>query len=243
MHILRSASITALALLLSATLGAGAALAQGRQGGPPAPPRMGFFVSSVGSGKGGNLGGIRGADAHCQQLATAVGAGDRSWRAYLSVTDLNGKGAINARDRIGTGPWFNAKERIPDYLKRRLQRPIVGSEIHGDTLDEARRGSNLTKEFAVTEKGELINGIGDPLPTLHDMLTGTQPDGRAYTDTADHTCNNWTSNGAGSAQVGHSDRIGNGNQSWNSSHATTGCSQRDLQSWGGEGRFYCFAVN
>ena len=128
-------------------------------------------------------------------------------------------------------------------MNRRLSRPIIQSEIHGDTLDEARRGSNLTKEFALTEKGELVNGIGDPLPTRHDILTGSQPDGRAFTDAADRTCNNWTSNGAGAAQVGHSDRVGNGNQSWNSSHATTGCSQRDLVGWGGVGLFYCFAVN
>jgi hypothetical protein len=203
---------------------------------------MTFFVTSEPIGDGGNLGGLAGADAHCQMLATRAGVTGKTWRAYLSTQARPGQPAINARDRIGTGPWFNAKERIPDYLNRRLQRPIIQSEIHGDTLDEARRGSNLTKEFAVTEKGELINGIGDPLPTRHDILTGSQPDGRAFTDAADHTCNNWTSNGAGSAQVGHSDRVGNGNQSWNSSHATTSCSQKDLVSWGGVGLFYCFAA-
>jgi len=117
-------------------------------------------------------------------LATRVGAGGKAWRAYLSTQARPGQPAVNARDRIGTGPWYNAKERIPDYLGRRLQRPIIQSEIHGDTLDEARRGSNLTKEFAVTEKGELVNGIGDPLPTRHDLLTGSQPDGRAFTDAA-----------------------------------------------------------
>ena len=204
---------------------------------------MTFFVTSESIGDGGNLGGLAGADAHCQMLATRVGAGGKTWRAYLSTQPRPGQPAVNARDRIGKGPWYNAKERIPDYLGRRLQRPIIQSEIHGDTLDEARRGSNLTKEFAVTEKGELVNGIGDPLPTRHDILTGSQPDGRAFTDAADHTCTNWTSNATGSAQVGHSDRVGNGNQSWNSSHATTGCSQRDLVSWGGVGLFYCFAVN
>jgi len=204
---------------------------------------MTFFVTSEPIGDGGNLGGLAGADAHCQMLATRAGAGGKTWRAYLSTQARPGQPAVNARDRIGTGPWYNAKERIPDYLGRRLQRPIIQSEIHGDTLDEARRGSNLTKEFAITEKGELVNGIGDPLPTRHDILTGSQPDGRAFTGGMDHTCNNWTSNVAGSAQVGHSDRIGNGNQSWNSSHATTGCSQRDLVSWGGVGLFYCFAID
>jgi len=203
---------------------------------------MTFFVTSRPIGDGGNLGGLAGADAHCQALATEVGAGGKTWRAYLSTQARPGQPAVNARDRIGSGPWYNAKERLPDYLNRRLQRPIIQSEIHGDTLDEARRGSNLTKEFAVTEKGELVNGIGDPMPTRHDILTGSQPDGRAFTDTDDRTCNNWTSNGAGSAQVGHSDRIGNGS-SWNSSNATKGCSQADLESTGGSGLFYCFAIN
>lgn len=224
-----------------------AASGQGR-GTAPLPDRipsslMTFFVTSEPIGDGANLDGLAGADAHCQKLATAVGAGGKTWRAYLSTQARPGQPAVNARDRIGDGPWYSAKERVPDYLNRRLSRPIVKSEIHGDTLDEARRGSNLTKEFALTEKGELVNGIGDPMPTRHDILTGSQPDGRAFTDAADHTCNNWTSNGTGSAQVGHSDRIGNGNQSWNSSHATTGCSQRDLVSWGGVGLFYCFAID
>ncbi|MBI2189151.1 MAG: lectin [Acidobacteria bacterium] len=224
----------------------GRAAAQ-QAGTAPLPDRipsslMTFFVTSEPIGDGGNFGGLAGADAHCQKLAAAVGAGGKTWRAYLSTQAVPGRPAVNARDRIGNGPWYSAKERVPDYLGRRLSRPIVKSEIHGDTLDEARRGSNLTKEFALTEKGELVNGMGDPMPTRHDILTGSQPDGRAFTDTADHTCNDWTSNGAGSAQVGHSDRIGNGNQSWNSSHATTGCSQRDLVSWGGVGLFYCFAV-
>ena len=203
---------------------------------------MTFFVTSEPIGDGANLGGLAGADAHCRKLAAAVGAGSRIWRAYLSTQARPGQPAVNARDRIGTGPWFSAKERVPDYLNRRLSRPIISSEIHGDTLDEARRGSNLTKEFALTEKGELVNGIGDPMPTRHDILTGSQHDGRAFAGTVDRTCGNWTSSGAGAAQVGHSDRIGNGNQSWNSSHATTGCSQTDLVSWGGVGLFYCFAA-
>ena len=236
-------------ILIAPVVASGVVLAQGR-GNQPMPTServpsslMTFFVTSEPIGDGGNLGGLAGADAHCQKLATAVGAGDKTWRAYLSTQARPGQPAVNARDRIGKGPWYHPKERLLDYLQRRLSRPIIQSEIHGDTLAEAQRGSNLTKEFALTEKGELVNGIGDPLPTRHDMLTGSQPDGRAFTDAADHTCNNWTSNGAGSAQVGHSDRIGYGNQSWNSSHATTGCSQTDLVSHGGVGLFYCFAVN
>ena len=204
---------------------------------------MTFFVTSEPIGDGGNLGGLEGADAHCQALAAAAGAGDKMWRAYLSTQERPGQPAVNARDRIGTGPWQHSKARLLDYLGRRLYRPIIQSQIHGDTLDEARRGSNLTKEFALTEHGELVNGIGDPLPTRHDMLTGSQTDGRAFADDVDRTCNNWTSNDEGSAQVGHSDRVGNGNISWNSSHATTGCSQEDLISWGGVGLFYCFAVD
>src|SRR5262245_42803535 len=236
-------------VFISGVIASGMAIAQER-GRLPMPTSdripsslMTFFVTSEPIGDGANLGGLAGADAHCQKLATAVGAGGKTWRAYLSTQARPGQPAVNARDRIGKGPWYSAKERVPDYLNRRLSRPIIQSEIHGDTLDEARRGSNLTKEFALTEKGELVNGIGDPLPTRHDILTGSQPDGRAFTDAADHTCNNWTSNSTGSAQVGHSDRIGNGNQSWNSSHGTTGCSQRDLVGWGGVGLFYCFATD
>jgi hypothetical protein len=236
-----------LSILIALLVGAGTAAAQ-EQGKTPLPDRipsslMTFFVTSEPIGDGGNLGGLAGADAHCQKLAAAVGRGDKTWRAYLSTQARPGQPAVNARDRIGKGPWYSAKERVPDYLKRRLSRPMVQSEIHGDTLAEAQRGSNMQKEFALTEKGELVNGVGDPMPTRHDILTGSQPDGRAFTDAADRTCNNWTSNGAGSAQVGHSDRIGNGNQSWNSSHATTGCSQRDFVSWGGVGLFYCFAID
>jgi len=231
--------------LISSLAGAGTASAQEAAKLPDRIPSslMTFFVTSEPIGDGGNLGGLAGADAHCQKLAAAVGRGDKTWRAYLSTQARPGQPAVNARDRIGKGPWYSAKERVPDYLKRRLSRPMVQSQIHGDTLAEAQRGSNMQKEFALTEKGELVNGIGDPMPTRHDILTGSQPDGRAFTDSADHTCNNWTSNSTGSAKVGHSARIGNGNQSWNSSHATTGCSQRDLISWGGVGLFYCFAID
>jgi len=204
---------------------------------------MTFFVTSEPIGDGGNLGGLGGADAHCQSLAAAVDNDDRTWRAYLSTQARSGQAAVNARDRIGEGPWYHSKAKILDYLQRRLNRPLIQSEIHGDTLAEAQRGSNMTKEFALTEHGELVNGIGDPLPVRHDILTGSQPDGRAFTDGEDRTCNNWTSNSEGSVQVGHSDRVGNGNMSWNSSHATTGCSQEELVSWGGVGLFYCFAID
>jgi hypothetical protein len=192
-----------------------------------------FFVTSVGIGNGGNLGGLAGADAHCLALATAVGAGSHTWRAYLSTQAKNGQPAINARDRIGDGPWFNA---------RGLQIAKGQADLEGDTLDLARLGSNLFKQSALTENGKVVNGAGDT-PNTHDMLTGSQSDGRAYTDSADHTCNNWTSNTTGSAQVGHSDRTGGGNHSWNSAHATKGCSQADLVSVGGAGLFYCFAIN
>ena len=194
---------------------------------------MTFFVTSAGAGKGADLGGLAGADAHCQQLATAVGAGNKTWHAYLSTQARPGQPAINARDRIGTGPWYNSKgQPISD----------TQSELHGDTLIEAQRGSNLFKQSALTEKGQVVNGFGD-MPNTHDMLTGSQADGRAYTDNTDHTCNNWTSSTTGTAQLGHSDRSGGGNTSWNSAHASRGCSQADLVATGGAGLFYCFAIN
>jgi len=198
-----------------------------------APRPMSFFVTSVGLGKGADLGGLAGADAHCQQLAAAAGGGGKTWHAYLSTQAKDGQPAVNARDRIGTGPWYNSKgQPVSD----------TQSELHGDTLIEAQRGSNLFKQSALTEKGAVVNGAGD-MPNMHDMLTGSQPDGRAYTDGSDHTCNNWTSSGAGSAQLGHSDRTGGGNRSWNSAHASRGCSQPDLVATGGAGLFYCFAIN
>jgi len=194
---------------------------------------MSFFVTSVGVGKGGDLGGLAGADAHCQMLATAAGAGNKTWHAYLSTQARGGQPAVNARDRIGSGPWYNSKgQPISENL----------SELHGDTLIEAQRGSNLFKQSALTEKRQVVNGFGQT-PNMHDMLTGSQTDGRAYTDNADHTCNNWTSSGQGSAQVGHSDRIGGGNTSWNAAHASQGCSQANLVATGGAGMFYCFAIN
>ena len=206
--------------------------------GQPAPPQAGrgtqpaqpmtFFVTSVGLGKGANLGGLAGADAHCQALAAAVGAGDRTWRAYLSTQGAN---AVNARDRIGKGPWHNVKGQS---VGRDLE------HLHGDTLELARLGNTLTRVTALTEKGEQVSGAM-MTPNQHDILTGTQPDGRAYTDGKDHTCNNWTSEDAGSAQVGHHDRAGGPNISWNSVHASSGCSQQALIKTGGAGLFYCFA--
>src|ERR1051326_1557305 len=194
---------------------------------------MSFFVTSAGMGKGANLGGLAGADAYCQALAAGAGVGNKTWHAYLSTQARPGQPAVNARDRIGTGPWYNAKgQPISD----------TQSELHGDTLIEAQRGSNLFKQSALTEKGQVVNGFGD-MPNTHDMLTGSQSDGRAYTDNQDHTCNNWTSSTTGTAQLGHSDRSGGGNTSWNSAHASRGCSQADLVATGGAGLFYCFATN
>jgi hypothetical protein len=213
-------------------LGASLVLAQQPAQQPPQQP-MTFFVTSAGSGDGAKLGGLAGADQICQTRAQAAGAGSHNWHAYLSTQASGGQPAVNARDRIGAGPWYNAKgARIAKDL----------GELHGDTLDQARLGSNLAKQTALTEKGALNNGVGDT-PNTHDMLTGSQPDGRAFTDGMDHTCGNWTSNGTGTAQLGHSDRNGGGNNSWNSAHPSRGCSQDNLVSTGGAGLFYCFAIN
>ncbi len=194
------------------------------------PASMSFFVTSAGPGKGADLGGLAGADAHCQTLAAAVGAGGKSWHAYLST---QGAGAVNARDRIGKGPWMNVKGEV-------IAKDVA--ELHG--------ANNLTKQTALTEKGDVNNGRGDK-PNRHDILTGSQPDGTAFADEKDHTCKNWTSSTQGSAMVGHSDRIGlrddAPSHSWNSSHPSRGkdggCSQADLRSTGGDGLLYCFAVN
>jgi hypothetical protein len=192
---------------------------------------MTFFITSIGSGNGANLGGLAGADAHCQKLAAAAGGGSQTWRAYLSASASEGKPAVNARDRIGKGPWHNVRGTM---VARDL------AHLHGDTLELAQTGNLITKNNAVNEKGELVNGVGDK-PNMHDILTGTQPDGRAYTDASDHTCKNWTSNGEGVAQLGHHDRNGGG-ISWNSTHPSRGCSQENLVATGGAGLFYCFAV-
>ena len=203
------------------------ALAQPAQQQPQQP--MSFFVTSVGKGDGANLGGLAGADAHCQALAAAAGRGSATWHAYLST---QGSGAVSARDRIGGGPWYNARgQRVAQNL----------GDLHGDTIDQARVGNALGKQFSLTEKGTAVNGVGDT-PNQHDILTGTQPDGRGYSDGGDHTCNNWMGNGAGTAQLGHSDKQGGGNSSWNSAHPSRGCSQPNLVSTGGAGLMYCFAV-
>ncbi len=217
---------------LTIALVGGTYLAMAQQ--PPAapPPPMSFFVTSAGSGNGANLGGIAGADRICQTLATAAGS-TKTWHAYMSAAAANGQPVVNARDRIGAGPWFNAKgARIAQNV----------ADLHGDTLEMARRGNNINKTTALTEKGDPINGVGDT-PNRHDMLTGSQLDGTAFTDGADHTCGNYTSSAAGTVQLGHHDRTGGGNTSWNSTHPSRGCSHENLVSTGGAGLFYCFAIN
>jgi len=187
---------------------------------------MGFFVTSVGIGRGGDLGGLEGADAHCQKLAAAAGAGNREWRAYLS-TEAPDKRGVFARNRIGNGPWYNAK----------------GILIGANLTDLHLFNKTITLETALDENGNRIKGRYDK-PNEHDILTGTQDDGTPYfPDEADHTCNNWTSSDKGSAQVGHHDRHGGGNTSWNSAHPSRGCSQEDLRRTGGNGYFYCFAAD
>lgn len=195
---------------------------------PLAAEDMSFFITSKGPGDGANLGGLAGADAHCQALAQAVGAGGKTWRAYLSAAAMDGKPAVNARDRIGTGPWFNAK----------------GVQV-ASNLDELHYSNvGLGKDGSLNEKGGVVNGRGDS-PNQHDILTGSQLDGTAFSDGADHTCGNWTTNGEGSAQVGHHDRTGGGQvpSSWNSAHGSRGCSQANLVATGGNGYFYCFATD
>ena len=189
------------------------------------PPPMGFFVTSVGIGNGGNLGGLEGADAHCQALAEAAGAGNREWRAYLSTEEPDKRGVF-ARHRIGAGPWYNAR-----------------GELIAVDLDNLHISPNIFQRTALDEKGNDVKGRYHDV-NEHDMLTGTQVDGTPYwPDDKDHTCNNWTSSGDGSAQVGHHDRHGGGNTSWNSAHPSRGCSQEALQSTGGAGLFYCFAAD
>lgn len=195
---------------------------------------MSFFLTSNGPGKGGDLGGLAGADKHCQTLAQAAGAGAKTWRAYLSTQAADGQPAVNARDRIGKGPWQNAK----------------GVVVAKDVADLHGASNNLTKQTALSEKGEVINGRGDT-PNRHDVLTGSQADGTAFAAGEDRTCRNWTSSTQGAAMVGHSDRIGlrddEPSRSWNTSHPSRGpdggCSQADLKSTGGDGLLYCFAAN
>ena len=214
---------------LAVVVAAAAAAATAQQGDPQP---MSFFITSVGVGDGANLGGLEGADAHCQSLAAAAGRGDAIWRAYLST---QGPNAVNARDRIGSGPWYAHGGR------RRIA--VDQAMLHGDTLELARVGISFGKGIALTEQGNPVPGLGDR-PNQHDILTGTMPDGRAYTDGDDHTCNNWTSNAEdGSAQVGHHDKQGGPNGSWNSAHPSRGCGQANLEATGGAGLFYCFAAN
>jgi hypothetical protein len=206
-----------------------AALSLGTAGGvysqQPAS-EMSFFITSKGLGKGADLGGIAGADAHCQSLATAAGAGKRTWRAYLSTT---GSPSVNARDRIGKGPWYSFEGRL---IAR--------------NVDELHNINNINRLVAVDEKGKTVNGRFDR-PNTHDVLTGSTPDGKAATGSEDTTCGNWTKSGAGAAVVGHHDRFGlkpdDASRSWNSSHPSRGCSQENLVSSGGAGLLYCFATN
>lgn len=193
-------------------------------------PPMTFFVTSVGLEDGANLGGLAGADEHCQALAAAVGSGDHNWRAYLSNSDP----AVDARDRIGNGPWHNADGTL---IARDL------AHLHGDTLELARVGNLINKMTAVTEEGEGVNSVGDEGPLHHDILTGSTVEGRRFTDGEDHTCSDWRSNDEGSAQVGHHDRTSPRNISWVSAHGSRGCSQEDLEATGGGGLFYCFAID
>ncbi len=190
---------------------------------------MSFFVTSVGSGKGADFGGLEGADRHCQELAAAVGAGGRQWRAYLSTQASAGQPAVNARDRIGKGPWRNAK-----------------GEVIAKDVDELHGANKLTRQTALNERGDVVKGRGDT-PNQHDILTGTRPDGTAFADAEDKTCGNWTRSGEGSAVVGHHDRMGLNTEppalSWNSSHGSRGCGDDALRATGGAGFVYCFAAD
>lgn len=211
---------TLLAALVALTLAVPAASAQSSN--------FSFFITSAGPGDGADLGGLDGADAHCAFLAYQVGAGDLTWRAYLSAQATPDSPAVDARSRIGSGPWYN----------------VEGTLVARDVTDLHSDDANLTKETILTERGRMVNGRGDS-PNQHDILTGSTLDGRVLPGTDDTTCSNWTSSGEGSAQVGHHDRQGGGANptSWNSAHGSRGCSQADLQGTGGNGYFYCFATN
>ena len=201
-----------------------------QQGGASASSSMTFFVTSVGSGKGADLGGLGGADKHCQDLAQAAGAGVRTWHAYLSARSAGGAPAVNARDRIGAGPWRNANGVV---IAQSVE------DLHGPN-------NNLNKQTALTEKGQIVPGRGDSV-NQHDILTGSSPEGTAISGNDDATCSNWRSSDQGAAMLGHHDRMGlrddAPSKSWNSSHLSRGCSQENLRGTGGAGYFYCFAVN
>jgi hypothetical protein len=192
-------------------------------------PDMSFFITSAGLGKGADLGGLAGADRHCQQLAAAAGAGKKQWRAYLSTVASGGAPAVNARERIGKGPWHNAEGRLV-----------------ARNADELHAVNGINRMTALTEKGEKVNGRADS-PNMHDILTGSTPDGRVAVGDKDTTCGNWTKNGEGAALVGHHDRWGlrddEPSRSWNASHPSRGCSQDNLRASGGAGMFYCFAAD
>ena len=217
----KSVRLTVIAAAMLAGLSS-AAMAQAQA------PNTTFFVTSVGSGKGGDLGGLAGADAHCQQLATTVGAGGKTWRAYLSTNAAAQGGAVNARDRIGNGPWQNSK----------------GTVIATSVADLHSDNTKLNRENSLTERGTRVAGFG-VTPNGHDALTGSDMDGKAFPGNMNLTCNNWTSSAAGSAMLGHIDRTGGAatvfQRSWNGSHMSRSCSQPDLIATGGNGLFYCFA--
>lgn len=235
---MKSMSRHCIAAAAAATLALLPVLASAQAAPPPTPAEaaklFSFFITSEGTGKGADLGGLAGADAHCQKLATAAGAGAKSWRAYLSTQAADGKPAVNARDRIGNGPWYNVRGAL-------VARD--SAHLHGDTLEVARTGNALSWATAFNEKNQPVNRAGDK-PNQHDILTGSQPDGRAYADAADHTCKNYTSSAAdGTVQVGHFDRTGGNSISWNSAHPSRGCGQDNLVATGGAGLLYCFAAN
>ncbi len=189
---------------------------------------MSFFITSAGSGDGANLGGLEGADGHCEDLANAAGAGDLTWHAYLSALASGGQPAVNARDRIGSGPWYN-------YAGDMIAADVTA--LHSDAV-------NLTKESILSDKGMQTNGRGDD-PNMHDILTGSNLDGTVFMGEGHTNCDNWTTNGEGSTRVGHHDRTGGGDNgsSWNSAHGSRGCGQDDLIGTGGNGFFYCFAID
>lgn len=215
MRLVPAASLAALVVITSAPAPA-----------PDTAQTMSFFITSVGPGDGANLGGLAGADRHCHVLAEAAGSTGRSWHAYLSAAAMAGQPIVHARDRIGSGPWYNAKGVM-------VARDVA--HLHGDD-------NLLGKEHSLDEKGEPVKGRGDS-PNQHDILTGVNPDGTFAADTVDTTCSNWTGNGEGGAMVGHHDKQGGGARptSWNSAHRSRGCSQQNLVATGGNGLFYCFA--
>jgi len=222
MHIGRKIALLASVALVSVTAGSQA------QQPPPQSPNMTFFVTSAGPGKGGDLGGLDGADRHCQTLAAAAGAGGKTWRAYLSSNAAMQGGPVNARDRIGKGPWQNFKgETIAQNV----------DDLHSDN-------NKLTMQTILTERGTMVAGVGFT-PVYHDIMTGSSMDGRAFPGNLNLTCNNWASSSFGSAMVGHSDRRGLQDnlyaRSWNASHMSRSCSPDDLRATGGNGMFYCFA--